>query len=462
MNFLSKIPLTLLVVCFITIAAPAAQEVRRGAPPPEVRAVFDALLDALNSGSEDAWEAFAQARFSPSFLQKQSSAERAQLYRQLVDRFGAIEVEQVRRQGPDAPLQMMVKGAKADGVILLSLDAGSPPRIDDLRLESDAPPRAAAAAGGAPAPPIDPSLTSAEIDRRLDGYFTKLVADDVFSGVALVARNGVPVFFKAYGLADREKKIANTIRTRFNLGSINKVFTQVAIHQLVAAGKLSYSDSLGKFFPDYPQAASRAATVEQLLGHRAGLSDFFGPEFTRAPKSQFASNADYFRFVGSQPPAFAPGAREQYCNGCYIALGAIVERVSGMPYEKYVADNVFARAEMTSTGYPRSDRPEPDIAQGYTRRGGDGSLTNNLAMHGVTGSAAGGGYSTALDLLTYVKAVKAGRFPNANPEMGIAGGAPGINAIIEARGEWTVIVLANLDPPAAGQVGMAIADALEK
>ena len=101
----------------ITIAAPAAQEVRRGGPPPEVRAVFDALLEAVNGGSEDAWETFAQARFSPSFLQKQSRAERAQLYRQIVDQFGAIAVEQVRRQGPDAPLQMMVKGSKADGVI---------------------------------------------------------------------------------------------------------------------------------------------------------------------------------------------------------------------------------------------------------------------------------------------------------------------------------------------------------
>ena len=309
---------------------------------------------------------------------------------------------------------------------------------------------------------INRSMTSAEIDRGLDGYFTKLAADDTFSGVALVARNGVPVFFKAYGLADREKKIANTIRTRFNLGSINKAFTQVAVHQLVAAGKLSYSDTIGKFYPDYPQAASRSATVEQLLGHRAGLSDFFGAEFTRAPKTQFSSNADYFTFVGSLPPAFAPGAREQYCNGCYIALGAIVEKASGLPYEKYVAEQVFARAEMTSTGYPRSDRPEPDIAQGYTRRGGSGSLQNNLALHGVTGSAAGGGYSTALDLLTYVKAVRAGKFPNANPEMGIGGGAPGINAIIEARGEWVVIVLANLDPPAAGQVGIAIADALER
>ena len=169
--------------------------------------------------------------------------------------------------------------------------------------------------------------------------------------------------------AEIESGLDANLRTRFNLGSINKIFTQVAIRQLVAAGKLSLTDTLGKFFPDYPQATSRAATVEQLLGHRAGLADFFGDAFTRAPKSQFASNADYFKFVGNQPPTFAPGERNQYCNGCYIALGAIVEKVSGMPYEKYVAENVFARAEMTSTGYPRSDRPSPDIAQGYTRRG---------------------------------------------------------------------------------------------
>ncbi len=480
MNLFAKIPWAVVGVCCVVIAAPSAQVVRTGGPPPEVRAVFDALLEAVNGGSEDAWQAFAQARFSPALLQKQSRDQRAQLYRQLADQFGTVAIEGVRREGPDAPLRMMVKGSKANGVILLSLDAGSPPRIEDLRLGSDAA-ASAAAGGGDPAPPIDRSMASAEIDRRLDGYFTKLAADEAFSGVALVARNGVPVFFKAYGLADREKKVANTIRTRFNLGSINKAFTQVAIRQLVAAGKLSLTDTLGKFFPDYPQAASRAATVEQLLGHRAGLSDFFGPQFNSAPKSQFASNADYFRFVSSLPPAFAPGEREQYCNGCYIALGAIVERVSGMPYEKYLAEHVFARAEMTSTGYPRSDRPEPDIAQGYTRRGTNQSsqalkssspqdlrisspqaLVSNIALHGVTGSAAGGGYSTALDLLTYVKAVRAGKFPGADADMGIAGGAPGINAIVEARGEWVVIVMANFDPPAASQVGMALANALER
>jgi hypothetical protein len=83
-------------------------------------------------------------------------------------------------------------------------------------------------------------------------------------------------------------------------------------------------------------------------------------------------------------------------------------------------------------------------------------------MHGVTGSAAGGGYSTALDLLTYVKAVRSGRFPSNDSDMGIAGGAPGTNAIVEAKGEWVVIVLTNFDPPTGERIGVAIADALSR
>ena len=445
----------LLVLAGLTVA-PAAQ-VRTG-PPPEIRALVESVMKAAN-GSADAWEAFAQARFAPALLQQQSRDERAQLHQRIVNDLGAVELNGARREGPDAPLQLNVKGTKGAGVIVVTIDESATPRITAVRVELGV---AAPGAdrGGAPGPPVNGTMTSEEIDRGLDGYFTKLAADEAFSGVALVAKNGVPVFFKAYGFADREKKVANTIRTRFNLGSINKAFTQVAIRQLIRDGKLSATDTLGKFFPDYPQVATRAATIEQLLTHRAGVADFFGPTFDSAPKSQFTSNADYFKLVSGLPPTFAPGERNQYCNGCYIVLGAIVEKVSGMAYEKYVAEHVFARAEMTSTGYPRSDRPEPDIALGYTRRGGGGSLQNNIALHGVTGSAAGGGHSTALDLLSYVKAVRAGKFPGAEPDMGIAGGAPGINAIVEGRGEWVVIVLSNFDPPSAQQTGTAIADAL--
>jgi CubicO group peptidase (beta-lactamase class C family) len=460
------------------VSASAQQEVViKGGPPPAIRELIDGVVEGVNRGDAAAWEAFAQARFSPALLQKQTRDERAQRYSQIVGSFGTITLEDVMRRGPDAPLELNVTGSKGAGVIIVGLDEGPPPRIASFGAKVGE--RARAGSGSGPRPPVNGKMAPDEIARQLDGFFTKLAADEVFSGVALAAKNGEPVFFKAYGYADREKKIANTTRTRFNLGSINKAFTQVAVRQLIREGKLSLTDTLGKFFPDYPQAASRAATVDQLLNHRAGIADFFGPQFNAAPKSQFASNADYFKLVSSLPPLFAPGERNQYCNGCYITLGAIVEKVSGMPYEKYVADNIFSRAEMTSTGYPRTDKPEAGIALGYTRlRQGYGgqareasqalkpsspqALVSNINMHGVSGSAAGGGYSTALDLLSYVKAVRAGRIPDGNAGMAIAGGAPGINAVVESAGDWVVIVLTNFDPPTGEEIGAALAGALAR
>jgi D-alanyl-D-alanine carboxypeptidase len=341
------------------------------------------------------------------------------------------------------------------------LDAGTPPRVSSISVAVGGA-SGAADPGDLQPPAVNGKMSNDELTRVLDAYFTKLAAADVFSGVALVARNGVPVFHEAYGYADRSRKIPNTVRTRFNVGSINKTFTQMAIAQLARDGKLAYTDALGKFFPEYPQELTRTATIEQLLNHTAGVADFFGARFSSTPKDRFRSNADYFRFVSESPATFAPGSREQYCNGCYIALGAIVEAVTGIPYERYVDEHIFRRAEMTSTGYPHTDAIEPDLAIGYTRRGGDGALRSNVYLHGAAGSAAGGGYSTALDLLLYVKAVRAGRFPGGEANMGIAGGAPGTSAVVEADDEWIVIVTTNLDPPTGERIGVNLMRALRR
>lgn len=443
-------------------AATSAQPIVQTGPPPEIRALIEGFIQAVN-GDDAAWDAYTRAHYAPAYLQAQAPQERAALHRQIVDRFGTVARGPVRREGPEGPLEISIKGTKAEGVIAVHVDDAT---FRITRISLDAPPPRDAV-GALPPVPIDRTLSSDELTRRLDAYLAGLVRDGVFSGVALVARLGAPVFSKAYGLADRERQVANTTRTRFNIGSINKAFTQIAVNQLAGEGKLSRADMLGTFFPAYPQTPSRAATVEQLLTHRGGLADFFGPVFDAADKARFASNADYFAFVGGLPPMFAPGAGEQYCNGCYVALGAIVEKVAGMPYERYVAEKIFARAGMASTGFPRSDQPAPDIALGYTRRGprlsgaaGAPPLASNVAMHGVAGSAAGGSYSTALDLLAFVNAAKAGAFPGARGEMGIAGGAPGTSAVIESSGEWTVIVLSNLDPPTGEDLGTAIARAL--
>jgi D-alanyl-D-alanine carboxypeptidase len=447
-------------------------------PPPEIRALIEAVVAALN-GTAAQFEAMANERFTPEYFKKQTADARATLHAGLKKRFGTMTRERVIREGPDAPLELNVRGSTgATGVIRLSIESAAPYRITAIDADGSGSGsgRDTPRSDTLPAPPINGGMTADEMSGALHSHLSKLAADGVLSGVALVAKDGRPVFERAYGFADRANRIPNTIGTRFNLGSINKTFTQTAIAQLAAQGKLAPADPLSKFLPNHPQEVSRSATIQQLLRHTAGIADFFGDEFARTSKDRFRTNADYYRLVSSLPPLFAPGARNQYCNGCYITLGAIIERVAGMSYERYVQDHIFARAHMRKTGYPQSDGVEPDVALGYTRRNGDGSMRSNVLTKGAAGCAAGGGYSTAADLLAYDNALRSGALMDVAPVilgsaersaagrlsggLGIAGGSPGVNAVLESNGTWTVVVLTNLDPPVGERLGLSIARAL--
>lgn len=471
---MSSVRLAAALAAAIALSTPAAAQevVVSGGPRPEIRALVDAFVAAFNGTPAD-WEAMARAHFTPELLAKRTAEERAAMHRQLREDFGTIDPDEIRRRGPDAPLELMIEGSTgAKGSIALHLSGF---KISAIAVETGG-----GGEGGLLPPPITGRMDAAALTAALDAYLAKLAADDVLSGVVLVAKDGRPIFERAYGFADRGHRVPNTPATRFNLGSINKTFTQAAIAQLAARETLSYSAPLGAFIPDYPQEVTRAATIDQLLNHTAGIADFFGPAFDRVSKDGFRTNADYFRHVSSLPPLFAPGERSQYCNGCYITLGAIVERVSGMPYEQYVAEHIFKPAGMTSAGYPRADAIEANVAEGYTRRAGGSELRRNVYTRGAAGSAAGGGYATAADLLAYDNALREGRLldaagiarllRSAKPEagtramgrLGIAGGAPGINAVLESDGVWTVVVLTNLDPPTGVDLGGAIMRALAR
>lgn len=304
--------------------------------------------------------------------------------------------------------------------------------------------------------PISASQSPAELEAALDAYFRPLVEGDRFSGVLLLARDGMPVFHKAYGLADRAAGVPNTIRTRFNLSSLNKVFTSAAIAELKRAGRLKGEDTIGALLPDYPNPHARVATIDQLLNHRGGISDFFGPEFEAMSPARFRSNADYFAFVAPRALLFEPGSQRRYCNGCYIVLGEIIAKVAGVAYEQFMQEKVFAPRGMAETGWPQTDVPAGPVAMGYSRRvpGYEGGLMANLFTRGASGSAAGGGFSTTGDLLKFVNAA-----PGRMSAEAFAGGSPGSNTLVEGRGAWTAIVLTNLDPPAAS-VGRAVLDAV--
>lgn len=301
------------------------------------------------------------------------------------------------------------------------------------------------------------TLPQAELVRRLGSALDSLAAAGQFSGVAVLARDGTPVLERAYGFADRDARRPITLDTRFNLGSINKVFTATAVRQLAAQGRLNLDSTLAAYWPDYPNPeVARRVTIRQLMQHRAGLGgDVFGVPAS-GDRLDLRHNRDFIPLFAAEPLQFEPGARQQYCNACYVVLGALVERLSGQDYYDYVRANVYQPAGMASTDHLYKNALPANTAIGYTL-GEDraGPLRPNTDLLPGRGSAAGGGYSTAGDLLRFFAALRAQRIPGGPPAaIGMGGGTEGVNSIMLGGlpGGYDLVVMTNLDPPAANRV----------
>jgi CubicO group peptidase (beta-lactamase class C family) len=326
-------------------------------------------------------------------------------------------------------------------------------------------------------------LTDKEIAAHLESLIDKAALDDSFSGTALVAKDGKAIFQKAVGFANKETKLPNKINTRFNLGSINKSFTSVAIAQLAQQGKLQYSDSIARHLPDYPnKAVAEKVTIHQLLTHTSGLGDYLNS----GSLAQIKTLRELLPLFVNQPVLFEPGEKLQYSNSGYVVLGLIIERLSGQSYYDYVRENIFKRAGMTMTDSYELNQKVDDLAVGYTSMTREGPQagprrTNTSTLAGK-GSSAGGGYSTVEDMLKFANALSANKLlapefteivltggglqkpagpgrgygfmqnqTNGVRIVGNGGGGPGVNAMFRiylGRG-YTVVVLSNYDPPSA-------------
>jgi CubicO group peptidase (beta-lactamase class C family)/predicted aspartyl protease len=304
--------------------------------------------------------------------------------------------------------------------------------------------------------------------RGFAAWLAKRAAGGKFAGAVLIARDGKPVVKQACGLADRERRLANTVDTRFNIGSLGKTFTAVAIAQLVEVGKLSFDDPIGKYLSSFPREVADQITIGQLLTHTSGLGDVFMRWHPTAPAQLDVS--EVMTRIVREPIRFEPGSRFAYSNSGYVVLGAVIEAVSGQDYFDYVRAHVFKPAGMTRTGWYALGEV-PNMAHGYAR------VDTSRAW--VAGNPSGGVYSTVGDLLKFAKAllsnkllrpemtttVLAGKVDTPRPGpaktrygygfeeevrsgvriVGNGGGQPGIEAqlrIFPERG-YTVIVLTN-------------------
>ena len=423
---------------------------------PHKQVVTD-YLDAFNSGDDAKVSAFFTANLAQASLAQRPMAERLDRYHTMRADLKSLKLLVVADVEISAGRQsvgtVMQTGSGEKVTVTFLFDPQPPNKLVGIGIEAgDAGPQAAA--NVAP-------MSLDEFKQKVAAYFDDLSKRDEFSGVVMVARQGQPVFQQAYGYADRDKKIPNKIDTKFNLGSINKVFTRMAVEQLVAAGKLSLDDKLGKLLPDYPnQQAREQVTVGQLVNMTSGIGDFFGERFMQTPKEKLRTLQDYLPLFADKPLLFAPGTQERYSNGGYIVLGLIIEKVSGESYYDYVKQHIFAPAGMSDTDWYLSEQQVPNRAEGYSKRNGTPGWANNADSRPARGSSAGGGYSTAPDLINFTRAVADGKLPGNKEGMGVAGGAPGINAMLiwNPRLGYTIIVLSNLDPPSAERPAMQVRD----
>ena len=447
--------LALLLAALLPLSAqaqstPPAEGKRIAAVGDPARLALEAWLEAFNTHDRARLEAFRD-RYQPTFD---------------VDGMLGFHVQtggfRLLRHEPSAPgsAQALLQEAGSDTVarVTVTLAEGKPLALDIEAVER-------------PADLRIPRLDQAGAIAALAAQADAAAAEDAFSGVLLVARGDEVLLQRAWGLADRAAGTPVTLDTRFRLGSMNKMFTAVAVLQLVEAGRLSLEGSVGQSLPGYPNADVAKVTIRQLLTHAGGTGDIFGPAFDQHRLS-LKTHDDYVRLYGTRGPTHPPGQAHEYSNYGYVLLGAIIERASGLAYEDYVARHVFAPAGMHDTGALPEDVDVPGRARAYTRK--DGAWVDAADTLPYRGTAAGGGYSTAADLLKFARALRAGILlsPASLAEatrrqtpwygygfmvgqrhgvagFGHGGGAEGMNAslgIFPAQ-DTVVIGLANLDPP---------------
>lgn len=435
--------------------------------------MLSAWIDVFNRGDRDALRRFDET----SFPSRTKNLDADTGFREAT---GGFDLRKIEDSSP-TQLTALVQERDSDqfGRLVLTTDPANPNVILSLGVRA------------IPRPAEFPivHLAPAELGATADQLAQKAAATDQFAGAVLIAKNGRPVFSKAYGLADRDRRVPNTLDTRFRIGSMNKMFTAVAVMQLVQTGKLRLDAPVGTYLPAYPNKdVASKVTIAQLLSHTGGTGDIFGPEY-EPHRLQLRTVQDYVNLYGARAPEFEPGTKFAYSNYGFVLLGAIVEKVSGASYYDFVNRHVYKPAGMTASGSEPESVAVPNRAVGYTEQ--DGAWKSAADTLPYRASPAGGGYSTVGDMLKFANALQGNRLLDAehtallttvqpgakNPTyaygfgsflkngtqcFGHNGGAPGMNGDLEicpANG-YVVVALANVDPPAASRLSDFITNRL--
>lgn len=453
-----------LLIIFAFILAASLPAAAQTVSPAETRA--RELVQLINAGNKAEFKKYVEATFNARMLGMPMNRH-MDFFSSVYDGSRGYEISGVQDNTKPNQVTMLLKN-KLTGewdALLVAVEPEAPNRIAAIGFRN-------------PKPPGDvKKISEKEAGRELEAFLKKLAGADVFSGAVLLAKDGVPVYKGAFGLANKDFDAANRIDTKFNLGSMNKMFTAVSIAQLVEKGKLSFEDPLSKFIPDFPDKDSAAKIkIKHLLTHTAGLGGYFSDKWAQRSRGDIRTVDDMMALAKEDEKTllFEPGSKWQYSNTGMLVLGKVIEIVSGVSYYDYVRENITKPAGMTNTDCYELDKVNHNLAVGYDKQYTDAGTTfdNNIFMHVMRGGPQGGGYSTVEDLLRFDQALRSGKLVGADyvkmlttakPELnspdygfgfqinpggksfGHSGGFPGINSNLDIYpgSGWTAIVMSN-------------------
>jgi D-alanyl-D-alanine carboxypeptidase len=436
--------------------------------PSPARVQLDRFLAAYNAGDRQTMTDYMRASGSAPMQQEAPILQALDWHNDM----GRFETVEVTESGP-LELQCVVRTLDSEQMlgITLEVEPEPPHRIVTLLLAVDDVPERHR-------PPRIPDGPAAEAWLATMG---RLAAADRFSGAVYFARAGKVLAQRAFGFADRERRIPNTIETRFRTASVTKMFTAVAVLRLVQDRRISLDDPLGRWIPELANEPLGLGTVHQYLTHTAGAGDLFDGRYL-GHQRELRSHDDYLRVFGKDLLKMPPGQEFAYSNLGYMLLGSLIERVTGKSYDEAVRRAVFKPARMTRTGTEPEDVAVEGRAIGYDRPPGSREVVSAMDHIDYRPFAASGAYTTVGDLARFFAALRAHKLLDAK-HTGLMltptadGGATlhGYGVMIRGRSaqRWighdgvdrgmnaeawfspetdrVVVILSNLDVPAAAQ-----------
>jgi len=362
------------------------------------------LLEVFNSGDRNKVRLFVKQNFTPEFLARFPVEMHVNFMLNTYTRYGRLSYHSNRHYDnplPENELMTIVKSQNTElwyGV-RLSMTSEKPFKIKGLSFSPAKTPSNITKSG---------TLTIEQAVQELQHYVKRLAKRDVFSGSVLLAKHDKVLYKAAYGMASKRFNVLNNVQTKFNLGSMNKMFTAIAIMQLIEAGKLSLNDKLSEYVDQtwLTKGVSGKIEIRHLLTHSSGLGNYFNQTYGKTSKKSFRALDDYKPLIQGEALQFEPGTNNRYSNTGMFMLGVVIESVSGQDYFSYIREHIYEPAGMKHSDSFEMDQPISNLAIGYTTDSRNQTgWRNNIYTHVLKGGPAGGGFSTVEDLHRFSQAL---------------------------------------------------------